>query len=614
MQGFPLFAPGINQQKINLYNYFCQMVKISAVIITYNEEKNIIRCIDSVSPVVDEIVVIDSFSKDRTKELCLTKNVTFVEHQFRSHIDQKNYAVTQATYPYILSLDADEYLSSELTQSLLEAKKTWPAEAFQMNRLSSYGTKWIKHGSWYPDRKIRLWNKNLGVWGGENPHDRVVLKKGTKVIHLAGDILHRAYKDSRETLEKVQRYSDIFAMENVGRKNSSIITIMGHTSFAFLKSFVIKQGFLDGYEGLMVAQAEANHVFYKYAKLYEVNKKASLGKRIIVSRTDNLGDVILTLPLLGWLKATMPEIRIYFIGKKYTHAIIDKCIHVDKFLDREELLKDPELLREVDADSILFIYPDRELAKLSKKLGIRRRVATAHRWFNWLYCNYRVDFSRLHSPLHESQLNFKLLAPFKMYWDFDLKEIANFYGLIPPLQNHNGYLSNNHFNLILHPKSKGSAREWHLENYYELARSLPADRYKIFITGLKDEGERMFQEKPELFQLSHVTDLTGKLGLDELMSFISQADGLVACSTGVLHLASALGKFSLGLYSPMKPINPGRWMPIGLRANYLVINKKCSNCKRSKECACVNEITVERVKARLEEYHPKALSSKYAEY
>ncbi len=590
------------------------MVKISAVIITYNEEKNIVRCIDSVSTIADEIVVIDSFSKDGTKELCLSKGVTFVEHQFRSHIDQKNYAVTQATHPYILSLDADEYLSAELTLSLLEVKQTWPAEAFRMNRLSSYGTKWIKHGSWYPDRKIRLWNKHLGVWGGENPHDRVVLKKGTTVIHLAGDILHRAYKDSKETLEKVQRYSDIFALESVGKKNSSIITIMGHTSFAFLKSFIIKWGFLDGYEGLMVAQAEANHVFYKYAKLYEVNKKASLGKRVIVSRTDNLGDVILTLPLLGYLKATMPEIRIYFIGKKYTHAIIDKCIHIDKFLDRDELLKDPELLREVEADTILFIYPDRELAKLSKKLGIRRRVATAHRWFNWLYCNYRVDFSRLRSRLHESQLNFKLLAPFKMYWDFDLKEIANFYGLVPPLQNHNGHLSNNHFNLIIHPKSKGSAREWHLENYYELAQSLPADRYKIFITGLKDEGERMRKEKPELFQLSHVTDLTGKMNLDELMSFISQADGLVACSTGVLHLASALGKFSLGLYSPMKPIDPGRWMPIGIKASYLVVNKNCNNCKRSKECACVNEITAERVKVRLEEYYPKAFSSKYAEY
>jgi heptosyltransferase-3 len=592
---------------------FAIMIKVSAVVITYNEEKNITRCIDSLRQVADEIVVIDSYSKDRTKEICLAKGVVFVEHTFRSHIDQKNFAVTQATYPYILSLDADEYLSAELVRSIQEVKKTWPAEAYRMNRLSSYGNKWIKHGSWYPDRKIRLWNRHIGLWGGENPHDRVVLKRGTKVIHLEGDILHRAYKDSRETLEKIQRYSEIFAFENAGRKTSSILKILGHTSFAFIKSYLIKRGFMDGYEGVMVAKAEANHVFYKYAKLYEVNKRAALGKRVVISRTDNLGDVILTLPLLGYLKATMPEIRIYFIGKKYTHPVIDKCIHVDKLLDREEVLNDPEILRSIHADSILFIYPDRELAKLSKRLGIKKRVATAHRWFNWLYCNYRVDFSRLRSRLHESQLNFKLLAPFKMYWDFDLKEITPFYGLVPPLQNHNGHISTSHFNIILHPKSKGSAREWHLENYYQLAKSLPADRYRVFITGLKEEGIAMHKERPDLFQLPHVSDMTGKLNLDELMSFISQVDGLIACSTGVLHLSSALGKFTLGLYSPMKPIHPGRWMPIGNNADYLVVNKTCNDCRRSKECQCVNDLTVEEVREKIETLLPIAAGRKQAE-
>lgn len=595
-------------------SYLCAMVKISAVIITYNEEKNVGRCIDSLLPVADEIVVVDSFSKDRTREICLARGVTFVEHAFRSHIDQKNYAVTQANFQYILSLDADEYLSPELINSILEVKSSWPAEAYRMNRLSSYGGKWIKHGAWYPDKKIRLWNRELGLWGGENPHDRVVLKRNTRIMHLDGDILHRAYKDSRETLDKIQRYSEIFAFENVGRKRSSILTIHSHTAFAFLKSYVIKRGFLDGYEGLMVAKAEANHVFYKYAKLYEANKRAGLGKRVIVSRTDNLGDVILTLPLLGYLKATMPEIRIYFVGKRYTHDVIDKCIHVDKFLDREELLRNPETLRAIQADSILFIYPDRELAKLAWKQGIRKRVATAHRWFNWLYCNYRVDFSRLRSRQHESQLNFKLLKPFKMYWDMDLKEVSNYYGLVPPLQNHNGLLSPQHFNLILHPKSKGSAREWDLKNYIALAKSLSPDRYRIFITGLKDEGDRMREEGPELFGLAHVTDLTGKMSLDDLMSFMSQADGLVACSTGVLHLAAALGKIAIGLYSPMKPIHPGRWMPLGSHASYLVIKKNCSDCRRSTVCHCVNEIKVSQVAERLECLSANVLKKKLAAY
>ncbi len=590
------------------------MIKISGVIITYNEEQNIARCIDSLRPVVDEIVVVDSYSTDKTKEICLAKGTRFVEHAFRTHIDQKNFAVTQTAFEHVLSLDADEYLSDELIQSILVVKSDWTAGAYRMNRLSSYGSKWIKHGSWYPDRKIRLWSKEVGHWGGENPHDRIVLNRGVQVIHLDGDILHRAYKDSRETLEKIQRYSDIFAFENVGQKSSSLAKILGHTTFAFTKSYFIKRGFLDGFEGLMVARAEANHVFYKYAKLFEANKRIAIGKRIIISRTDNLGDVILTFPLLGYLKAIMPDVRIYFIGKRYTHEVIDRCIHVDKFLDREELLKDPEKLRAIQADSILFIYPDRQLAKLALKVGITKRVATAHRWFNWMYCNYRVDFSRLRSRAHESQLNFKLLSPFKIYWDFDLKEMSKFYGLVPALQSQSAYLSSEHQNLIIHPKSKGSAREWHLENYYELAKSLSADKYRIFVTGLKEEGEAMRKEKPALFELAHVTDMTGKLSLDQLMSFIDQADGLIACSTGVLHLAAALGTYSLGLYSPMKPIHPGRWMPIGKKANYLVINKKCSDCKRSKECRCVNEITPGQVVQRLQQDNSVSqTSSRYAE-
>jgi ADP-heptose:LPS heptosyltransferase len=112
----------------------------------------------------------------------------------------------------------------------------------------------------------------------------------------------------------------------------------------------------------------------------------------------------------------------------------------------------------------------------------------------------------------------------------------------------------------------------------------------------------MRKEKPELLQHPNVTDLTGKLNLEELTSFISQADGLLACSTGVLHLAAALGIYALGLYSPMKPIHPGRWMPVGKKAHYLALKEECSRCRDSKECACINAITVEEVKDKVDAF------------
>lgn len=578
------------------------MVKISAVIITYNEERNIGRCINSLVDVADEIVVVDSFSKDRTREICYEKGVRVVEHPFKSHIDQKNYAVTQASYDIVLSLDADEYLSEELTKCILDVKEKWPYEAYSMNRLSNYGGKWIRHGNWYPDKKIRLWNRRIGLWGGENPHDMVIIKRGVKVKHLKGDILHRAYTDSAETLSKIQNYSEIFAHESVGRKTSSVPKIIVRSTFAFLKSYILKRGFMDGFEGLMVAMAVSNHVFYKYAKLYEANHRALMGKRLVISRTDNLGDVILTLPLLGYLKSVTPDLKIFFIGKKYTQPIIDRCVFVDQFLDRDEVLMDSHTLAMVRADTIIFIFPDQKLAKVANKAGIKHRVATAHRWYNWIYCNHLVGFTRVKSNLHESQLNFKLLKPFKLNFDIDTSELISYYGLHPAKNDFSTLLNKDRFNLIIHPKSKGSAREWPLDSYYRLVLSLPVESYRIFVTGLQAEGDLIRKEKPELLQHPNVTDLTGKLNLEELTSFISQADGLLACSTGVLHLAAALGIYALGLYSPMKPIHPGRWMPVGKRAQYLALKEECSLCRDSKECACINAITVEEVKQKIDSY------------
>jgi len=572
------------------------MVKISAVVITYNEERNIGRCIDSLALVADEIVVIDSFSKDKTRKICLEKRVKLVEHEFVSHIDQKNFAVTQAHYDHVLSLDADEYLSDELVECILAVKEKWTFDAYRMNRLSNYGGKWIRHGNWYPDQKIRLWNRRIGLWGGENPHDKIILNSGIKIQHLEGDILHRAYTDSEETVKKIQAYSEIFAKENVGKKTSSIAKIIFRSMFGFFKSYILKRGFLDGFEGLMVAGAVGNHVFYKYSKLYEANRRALLGKRLVVSRTDNLGDVILTLPLLGYLKSIIPDLKIFFVGKKYTQPIINQCIFVDQFLDRDEVMKDPQILAAVRADTIIFIYPDYAIAKMAKQLKIKNRVSTAHRWYNWLYCNHLVDFSRIKSNLHESQLNFKLLKPFKLNGDIDTSELIPYYGLKPVSFEHPDLLSNHRFNLILHPKSKGSAREWPLDSYFKLVQSLPAESYKIFITGLRQEGDLIRNERPDLLTHPNVTDLTGKFNLTQLSTFISQADGLLACSTGVLHLAAASGIYALGLYSPMKPIHPGRWMPIGHKAKYLVLKKECSDCRNSKNCACIQAITVDEVK------------------
>jgi ADP-heptose:LPS heptosyltransferase len=580
-------------------------IKISVVIITFNEEKNIGRCIRSVKEIADEILIVDSFSKDATKAICTSMGARFVERRFTSHMDQKNFGLREAKYPYILSLDADEYLSERLLQSIKEVKQSWQYQAYRMNRLSNYGGKWIRHGNWYPDQKVRLWNREVGLWGGENPHEEVILKRGVAVKHLKGDIAHHATKDTADALSKIQQYSHIFAREYVGKKHSSVSRILFSSWFAFFKCYILKRGFLDGFEGLMVAITVANHAAYKYAKLLEANRLALLGKRVILSRTDNLGDVILTLPLAGYLKAAVPGIEIIFLGKKYTQPIVEKSVFVDRFLDCDELLAGRCQMSSIEADSILFVFPHRQLAKMAKQSNIPVRVATGHRWYNWLYCNKRVEFSRINSSLHESQLNFKLLRPFKLIYDIDLSTIESYYGIQPHNENYSNIISSEKFNLVIHPKSKGSAREWPLEKYLALVNTLPQDEFKIFITGLPEEGRIIQQECPELLVHRSVVNLIGQFNLSQLVSFINQVDGLLACSTGVLHLAAALGKFALGIYSPMRPIHPGRWKPIGRNADYLVFDKKCDACRYSTLCACVQSISVEEVARKLQEASAK---------
>jgi ADP-heptose:LPS heptosyltransferase len=173
----------------------------------------------------------------------------------------------------------------------------------------------------------------------------------------------------------------------------------------------------------------------------------------------------------------------------------------------------------------------------------------------------------------------------------NLGDICRDYGLLTPSKPSNeisALIDKKKFNLILHPKSHGSAREWGLSNYNLLIRLIPKDKYKIFITGTEEESKSMRSFLRN--NSTSVKDVTGKFRLEDLIGFINQADGLVAASTGPLHLAAALGKKAIGLYAPMRPIHPGRWAPLGKASKALVIDKSCRSCRRTDYCECIRSI------------------------
>ncbi|MFM6935613.1 MAG: glycosyltransferase family 2 protein, partial [Flavobacteriales bacterium] len=168
-------------------------MKITGVIITFNEERNIERCLLSLKAVCDEILVLDSFSTDRTEEICRKNQVKFIQHAFDGHIQQKNRAMQLAETEWVLSLDADEALTKELEVAILNIKENPIYQAYAFNRLTNYCGHWVKHSGWYPDTKTRLVQKNLARWTGVNPHDRLELTDGGKVQTLKGDLLHFSY-------------------------------------------------------------------------------------------------------------------------------------------------------------------------------------------------------------------------------------------------------------------------------------------------------------------------------------------------------------------------------------------------------------------------------------
>jgi glycosyltransferase involved in cell wall biosynthesis len=250
------------------------MKPLSAVIITSNEEANIGRCIDSLWYVADEIIVLDSFSSDNTVSIAKERRAIVKQEMFAGYKEQKNRALKLTKYDYVLSLDADEALSPELISAILKVKKDFQFKAYSMNRYNHYCGRFIKHGLWYPDRKIRLFDKRIATWGGMNPHDKIVLREDNKVQFLKGDILHYTFNTIEEHLERNERMSSIAAQAifDSGKKKHWSKIILSPL-WSFINGYFLRLGFLDGYYGWIIAIQNAHLSFLKYQKLQRIKKE-----------------------------------------------------------------------------------------------------------------------------------------------------------------------------------------------------------------------------------------------------------------------------------------------------------------------------------------------------
>jgi ADP-heptose:LPS heptosyltransferase len=310
------------------------------------------------------------------------------------------------------------------------------------------------------------------------------------------------------------------------------------------------------------------------------------------------------------LKQHYPNAEIMVLARRYVQAVVEAHPAVDGFIDWESLnaKSDKEIVqafKELKADMILHVFPVKRIAQCAFKARIPVRIGTTRRWYNWLYCNKRVSFSRKNSGLHEAQLNLKLLKALDISTQYALPEIIEMSQLnacsdIPEKVKH--LLASNKFNLIIHPGSNGNSKEWPLSHFQALLKELPKDKFNIIITGSEAENKR-FSTLAE--SCPQAINSMGKLSLNELISLLGAADGLVVNSTGPLHIASALGIKTLGLFPSQPGKSPKRWGPIGKQAGYLTASI-CEACqgihpspplkKEGTACTCMQSITVPQVR------------------
>lgn len=245
-------------------------VELSGVIITKNEERNLSRCLRSLDKVCDEILVIDSGSIDRTREIAESfSSVRFITADWRGYSKTKNFGNSQAKGIYILSMDADEELSPELQAEIIKLKQNkFENCAYSINRMTNYCGKWIHHSGWMPDYQLRLFPRAGSQWVGDHVHETMEVPLSIKKKKLEGLAYHYSYYSIEEHVARINRYSSLGAEKNLARKSRSnlFLSMIFNPPLRFLRSYILKRGFLDGFEGFVIACLTATAVFLKYAK------------------------------------------------------------------------------------------------------------------------------------------------------------------------------------------------------------------------------------------------------------------------------------------------------------------------------------------------------------
>ncbi len=250
------------------------MSEISAVIITFNEAENIERCLQSLKSFVDEIIVVDAHSSDQTRDICEAQGARVFLREWQGYASAKNFGNRQAAHAYIFSIDADEVVSEALAQSIRRYKANLSG-VYLVNRLTSYCGHWVRHCGWYPDRKVRLFPKDACLWKGDFVHEHLECPAHLNRTVLHGDLLHYSFISLSDHVQRIDHYSGLASEELFqSGKKANWIQLLFNPPAKFLKTFIVKQGFRDGFYGFCIAALSGFDVFLRYAKLQHLHRRS----------------------------------------------------------------------------------------------------------------------------------------------------------------------------------------------------------------------------------------------------------------------------------------------------------------------------------------------------
>jgi len=574
---------------------------LSVVVIARNEAHNIERCLLSCAGVADELLVVDSGSTDATVERAESCGARVLFHPFSGHIEQKNWAAAEARGRYRLGLGADGALSPELQASL----KRWKQErrhalgdgaeagvGWAVNRLTNYCGTWIRHGGWYPDRKVRLWRAGMGKWGGENPHDRLELADGAAPALLEGDLLHYSYRTAEDHYRQIEFFSDIAAAAAARRGARAWAGALPvRAAFQWVKNAVVRGGWRDGEAGWAIARRSAWATWRKYRKLgWIVRGMEALGerpvRRLLLVRTDGIGDVVVSLAVAEWCAAHAPEVEVEVLTRPYAAPVARACAAVRRVIEWERGTPVPSLK---GYDIVVFAFPERAVVQAAVRDQVPVRVGTLRRWHTWRALTHGVWESRKRSGEHEAWHSVRLLDPVKCLpgmarpgaalprrgWPHKGESVIR---LRPGdgIELPEVLRVRDRPRAVLHPGSHGSANNWSTASYLECAVRLVKEGWQVVLTGSTAEAlhyREIAQSQGILLMDSGVVDVGGQLSLDQLLVLLDTADAVVAASTGPLHLAAALGRPCLGVYGVEPPVWPERWRPVGPCADWIAVKE-----------------------------------------